>query len=54
MHKHEGSLLVWEKGHLEAVEILKARNREVYMECPLIPSIEERIYSFLFGKRSRR
>jgi hypothetical protein len=51
MHEHEGSLIVWEEGHLEAVEILKTLNRQIYLECPVIPSFEERWCSFLFGKR---
>lgn len=51
MHAHEGSLIVWEKGHFEAVEILKALNRQIYLECPIVPSFEERCSSFFFGKR---
>ena len=54
MHRHEGSLLVWEKGHFEAVEILKARNREIYMGCPVVPSLGERINAFLIGKDPKR
>lgn len=54
MHKHEGSLLVWEEGYLEAIEILKARNREIYMGCAVVPSLEERIWSLFSGKRVRR
>ncbi len=50
MHEHEGSLLVWEKGHLEAVEMLKSRNREIYMSCPVVPTLEDRLRSFLSGK----
>lgn len=51
MDAHEGSLIVWEKGHLEAVEILKALNRQIYLECPVVPSFGERWSSYLFGKR---
>ena len=54
MHRHEGSLLVWEKEHFDAVEILKARNREIYMGCPVAPSLRDRIYAFLIGKRAKR
>lgn len=52
MHADEGSLLVWEKGHFEALEILKARNREIYEECSVVPDLDERISAFLFGKRA--
>ncbi len=54
MHEHEGSLLVWEKGHLEAIEVLKSRNREIYMECPIVLSLEDRILSFFLGRRVTR
>jgi len=53
MHEHEGSLLVWEKGHLEAIEILKSLNREIYFSCPVVPTLEDRIRSFFSVKRSR-
>ena len=53
MHEHEGSLLVWEAGYLEAIEILKARNREIYLGCPVMPSLEERILSLISRKRLR-
>ena len=52
-HEHEGSLLVWEKGHVEAIEILKSRNREIYCECPVVLSLEDRIRSFLSRKGLR-
>lgn len=51
MHKHEGSLLVWEEGYLEAIEILKALNREIYLGCPVMPSLDERICSLFSWKR---
>lgn len=51
MHVHEGSLIVWEKGHLEAIEILKALNRQIYEECPVVPTIEERLRGLLVRKR---
>lgn len=42
-HAHEGSLLKWEQAHLEALSILKALNRQIYLECPIVPSLDERI-----------
>lgn len=52
MHVHEGSLIVWEKSHLEAVEILKARNRQIYEECPRVPTFDQRVSAFFRRKRS--
>jgi hypothetical protein len=34
-------------GQLEAVQLLMARNRAVYFECPEIPSLGERWRAFL-------
>ena len=51
MHVHEGSLIVWEKGHLEAIDILKTLNRQIYEECPVVPTIEERLRGLLVRKR---
>jgi hypothetical protein len=47
---HEGSLLVYEDAHLEAVRLLKAFNRQIYFECPVVPTLRERCRSLLFGK----
>jgi hypothetical protein len=49
-HVHEGSLLVYENAHLEALQLLKALNRQIYLECPVVPSLRERCRAFLFGK----
>lgn len=32
---------------LQAIELLKARNREIYLSCPVIPSIAERLRAWL-------
>jgi len=53
MHRDEGSLLVWEKAQMEAIEILKKLNREIYAECPVVPSLDERLYS-LIGRIFKR
>jgi len=34
-------------GHLEAVQLLMALNRQVYFECPVVPTLGERWHSFL-------
>jgi len=51
MHVHEGSLIVWEKAHLDAIEILKTLNRQIYEECPVVPTIEQRLRGLLVRKR---
>jgi len=53
MHMHEGSLLVWEEAQMEAIRILKKLNREIYSECPVVPSFEERLYSMISRILSR-
>ena len=35
------------KAHLEAVQLLMALNRKIYFGCPEVPTIRERIHSFL-------
>ena len=37
-------------GDIEAVELLKALNRQVYCECPIVPTLGERLQS-LFRRR---
>jgi hypothetical protein len=32
---------------IEAIELLMARNREIYLSCPEIPSLSERLRSWL-------
>jgi len=36
-----------DKGQLDAVQLLMALNRQVYFECPEVPSLAERCRSFL-------
>ena len=54
MHQHEGSLLVWEKGYLAAIDILKSRNREIYLACPILPTLEDRLRSLFFRMRPKQ
>ena len=44
---HEGGNLCAPSGQLEAVQLLMARNREIYLACPLVPSFVERCRMFL-------
>jgi hypothetical protein len=46
-HAHERSLLKWEQAQLEALSILKALNRQIYLECPIEPSFDERVLCLL-------
>jgi hypothetical protein len=36
-----------DKGHLDAVQLLMALNRQVYFECPEVPSLGERFRAFM-------
>jgi hypothetical protein len=44
---HCGASFSSNNAQLEAVRLLMARNREVYFECPEIPSMGERWRAFL-------
>ena len=44
---HSGASLFSGNSQLEAVQLLMARNREVYFECPEIPSLGERLRALL-------
>jgi hypothetical protein len=44
---HCGGLFSPSNSQLQAVQLLMARNREVYFECPEIPSVGERWRAFL-------
>lgn len=46
-HDHEGSLTKWEQANSNALKILKELNRQIYLECPEIPSFDERAMSLL-------
>jgi hypothetical protein len=44
---HEGGALDAHNAQVEAVQLLMALNRRIYLECPQIPSLGERWQSFL-------
>ena len=44
---HMGGSFCAHNAHVEAVEMLMALNRQVYFECPEIPSLKERFRSLL-------
>jgi hypothetical protein len=44
---HEGEAFSVRREQLEAVRLLMAANREIYLECPEVPSFGERCRSFL-------
>lgn len=43
----QGCSLSADKGQLDAVHLLMALNRQVYFECPEVPSLAERLRAFL-------
>jgi len=43
----QGCSLSADKGQLDAVQLLMALNRQVYFECPEVPSLGERLRAFL-------
>ncbi len=44
---HQGLALSSKTDQLQAVQLLMAVNRQVYFECPEIPTFVERCHSFL-------
>lgn len=43
----QGCSLSTDKGQLDAVQLLMTLNRQVYFECPEVPSLAERLRAFL-------
>jgi len=44
---HEGGSFSPHNGQLEAVRMLMALNRQIYFECPVVPSLSERFLAFV-------
>jgi hypothetical protein len=44
---YQGGSFSADNGQLKAVQLLMALNRQVYFECPEVPSIRERLRAFL-------
>ena len=44
---HEGASPCVRDQRLEAIQLLMARNREIYFACPVIPSLRERFHAFV-------
>lgn len=44
---HEGGTFSSDNGQLQAVQLLMALNRQIYFECPEVPSFMERVASLL-------
>jgi len=47
---HQGLAYSSKSDQLQAVQLLMAVNRQVYLDCPEIPTFGERCRSFLQGK----
>jgi hypothetical protein len=43
---HEGVSLCHHDPRLEAIQLLMARNREIYLACPVVLSLQERLRGF--------
>ena len=46
---HEGVSFSAHNAQLQAIQLLMARNREVYFACPEIPNLGERFFALLRG-----
>ena len=44
---HQGGSISADNGQLNAVQLLMALNRQVYYECPVVPTWGERLKAFL-------
>jgi hypothetical protein len=43
---HEGCIGGFQDSRLEAIRMLMSANREIYYECPIVPSLWQRIQKF--------
>lgn len=49
-YMHAGGSVCPQDGRVEAVQLLMKVNRQIYLDCPAIPTIEDRLRSLLhFG-----
>ena len=44
---HEGGSFSPRDGRLEGVRLLMALNRQIYFECPVVPSLSQRLLVFV-------
>ena len=44
---HQGGVISADNGQLNAVQLLMALNRQVYYECPVVPTWTERLKALL-------
>jgi hypothetical protein len=49
---HQGGSLLSNDAQLQAVQLLMALNRQVYFECPAVPTLGERCRSFFHLNRA--
>ena len=47
---HAGGSLTAHDGQVEAVQLLMGINRQIYFDCPIVPSLGERCRALLHGK----
>lgn len=48
-YAHRGESLAAEDGQVQAIQLLMARNREIYLACPVTPTLRERCRNWLLG-----
>lgn len=44
---YSGSELATRRGEILAVQLLMARNRQIYLACPVVPTLRERLQAWL-------
>ena len=49
---HRGGHLSTHDSQIQAVQLLMALNRQVYFECPFVPTFSERCRSFFFPQKA--
>jgi hypothetical protein len=49
---HGGKTFCADDPEVQAVQLLMALNREIYLECPIVPTFSERICAFFHRSRS--
>ena len=55
----EGGSIFEDSGRLQAIQLLMARNREIYFACPVVPTLGDRLHDmrsnlFLLHRQERR
>jgi hypothetical protein len=49
-YTHRGGAQAGDDGEVRAIQLLMARNREIYLACPAVPTLRERCRNWLLGQ----